>query len=222
MPGAALAIVAALTSSGPVDICKAFDGIDLAKIGPIWKGSGDGKETFKHAWSAWADRSGARAWTAKAAPSFQLSTTGVGSLAIVATEIRGVRSNDSWKLMLRTSRASRHPHAGKWRSITVTAVASKAIDDALARPCIWSAPRFVPDELPLKAGGFAENFDGPFSMFDVRSGDREFKGTQVSWRLGAPGLFRDAVLSAAKVQTVPPDSSALGSGTRYSKSVYEQ
>lgn len=110
-------------------------------------------------------------------------------------EVFGRRDGASWTLYARLSRPG--GAWSSWRRITLPATRSARLTAAFEQPCLWTAPRYLVGEIPLKDGRSALNPDGPLTLFDLHAGDRAWGEVQVSWMLGEPGNLRAIVLAEA-------------------------
>lgn len=69
--------------------------------------------------------------------------------------------------------------AGPRSVVRLSADRGRLLDLALSGRCLWDAPRYLPQALPLKAGGiYFCPPHGPDTIFDIRQGDRLWSGWQ--------------------------------------------
>ncbi|MCC7267806.1 MAG: hypothetical protein IT546_10760 [Caulobacteraceae bacterium] len=178
--------------------CPPFDQVAVDRLPTTWE-TFDGT-AFETAWTDWArhhDNAPMRGADGGKAQ-FRLSTTVPGP-GIVSYDLRGRKlSKDGWKIEARRrGYAGPRSYSSGWRRVKLSVDASRKIDELLADRCFWSAPRFLDDRLPLIAGGYAQSIHQATTFFDIRVGNRDWRGIHVSWVIGRPGELRSLLTDAA-------------------------
>lgn len=178
----------------PAAACPPFDALALDRLPTNFEATAG--DDFDQAWRDWSTTNQAppTATPGMADAEFRFqSNPGMGGRN--SREAVGRREGGQWRIVWRT-----RPNAGgpltpwsAWRSTTLADRFGRQIDRLLADPCLWSTPRYLANSLPLKTGRWAPSYDGPITFFDVRSGNRQWGGIQVSWRLGVPARLRAVI-----------------------------
>jgi hypothetical protein len=196
--------------------CSAFDQIELEKLPRA--STRDPSDDLSEWWSRWAAERMAEAWSQSVMSDieFRLDTTGGFVPRPLRYEVREQRVHQAWVIF------ARHKNgvwpAGRWKRwnvVRITKPAQARLNEVIESPCLWQAPNFIPDEVPLKTGGWSTSVDGPVTLFDIRSGARRWRGIQVSRRLGPPGELRSLLIAAAFGQPEYVDKDVVSEGTTH-------
>lgn len=76
-------------------------------------------------------------------------------------------------------------HVERLRTVQLTRDKGAALDNALSDRCLWSAPRFTPEVIPLREGGvYACPPHGDDTIFNIRDGERRWSGAQFCRTIG--------------------------------------
>jgi hypothetical protein len=182
------------------DQCPAFSYVDQARL-PTHLNDDPADVPFEEVWTAWANRDPGLAWrTPNPEAAFHV-TASPGALSEDPTEreIIGRRSGRSWEIYARSyePRTWSERDQGEWRAIRLSREGEAALAAILRDPCLWSAPRFLDDEVPLLNGRYDSRPDGPSTTYDIVQGDRRWGGWHFSWTVGAPGRLRVLLLREA-------------------------
>jgi hypothetical protein len=79
----------------------------------------------------------------------------------------------------------------------MSAQAGRALDEVLARSCLYDEPIFMPSNVPLKNGGEIKCFDGVAMVIDIEVGDRRRFAYQECDTWGYTGEVRSILYQAA-------------------------
>ena len=164
-------------------------------------------ERFDVVWKRWAQDQPSIAWRTQAPNAAVRIDTSDGMVSHPARrEITGRRSGEGWEVYARSSRPGPAPTWTSWAPVRISSRAASQLDTLLTDPCLWSTPRFLDAEVPLKNGRYDSRPDGPLTAFDVSAGKHQWGGLQISWAVGAPGRLRGLLLTEAfGLPNYPPD-----------------
>ena len=178
--------------------CPTFEHIDWTKLPTHLLDDPDGT-SFETIWNRWASAPPDIAWrTERPQATLHIETTR-GALSDIGPGMRvvvGRRSSNGWEIYAREGEHPAAPAWTPWRDVQLSRSAQDRIDGVLADPCLWSAPRFLDQEVALRNGRYDARPDGPFNFYDVTSGSRRWGGMHLSWTVGAPARLRGVLLSA--------------------------
>ncbi|MGV9007296.1 MAG: hypothetical protein ACOH1H_11225 [Brevundimonas sp.] len=178
--------------------CPAFRNIDQPRL-PTRVNNDPQQPPLVDVWSSWAaDTPEIPQPDADPDSTIRLSTVQMMTSEPVEQAIAARHSAAGWEVFARArSMAGPSGPWSPWRPLTLSTDAATRLSAVLDDPCLWSAPRFLPSEVPLLNGRYEARYDGPNTFYAVSSADRHWGGWHISWSLGAPGRIRAILMSQA-------------------------
>lgn len=180
--------------------CPAWRNIDLSAL-PTHSNNDPDEPLLEDGWSAWANEPNGIAWKTVSPTSSVHFITTPGGLAIDPTvrEVAGRQAASGWEIYARSGTAPgwQEQRWTDWRSVQLTPRGSERLNAILEDPCLWSAPRFLDQQVRLLNGRGDSRPDGPSTGYDLTRGNHSWGGWHFSWSVGPPGQLRSLLLAEA-------------------------
>lgn len=127
-----------------------------------------------------------------------ISTDDGYTLELMRREVVARRRQGVWQVSGRSrSMKQGTDRWSEWRRKPVSPGNSERLSEILTDECLWNAPRFIDQLIPLRNGAYAASFDSPSNTYDVQGPDRRWNGHHSFWTLGPPGRLRSILVSEA-------------------------